>query len=371
MERLGSGAQGEVYLALLRGSQVAVKVFQGLDDRRNGMVMLHEIEMNLRAGRHPNVVQCKGLCSKSEHELLLIMEYCPRYDAFGATACDPAHSVAQPLHHRRSFAELLHVMKCKGRHIDPTKLLNFLRSVARGLQYLHARGILHRDVKPGNCFVAAHQVLKLGDLGHSCYVHPGGLELLPPSPDTPEALQWGPSTPEFAAPETWHPLRLPRPLDVQRVLKVDVYSFGVLVWQTCMLRNPYDDLGGARRTRLLVCCGFKLHTSTDLSGAAFVAAVWRAAAAQGAGPGGRAAKARGAPVRQARTAGGAVHAGGPGDEAEHERRGGGIERAERAVEKVEVEPDAASVSAGGVLWVPGHMASRMIRDVAGFFVKCL
>lgn len=78
-ERLGSGAQGEVYLALLRGSQVAVKVFQGLGDRRNGMVMLHEIEMNLRAGRHPNVVQCKGLCSKSEHELLLIMEYCPRY----------------------------------------------------------------------------------------------------------------------------------------------------------------------------------------------------------------------------------------------------------------------------------------------------
>lgn len=143
-------------------------------------------------------------------------------------------------------------MKCKGRQIDPTKLLSFIRSVARGLQYLHARGILHRDVKPGNCFVGAHQVLKLGDLGHSCYVHSGGLELLPPSPDTPEALQWGPSTPEFAAPETWHPLRLPRPLDVQRVLKADVYSFGALVWQTCMLRNPYDDFGAARRTRLLV-----------------------------------------------------------------------------------------------------------------------
>lgn len=150
-------------------------------------------------------------------------------------------------------------MKCKGRHIDPTKLLNFIRSVARGLQYLHARGILHRDVKPGNCFVGAHQVLKLGDLGHSCYVHAGGLELLPPSPDTPEALQWGPSTPEFAAPETWHPLRLPRPLDVQRVLKTDVYSFGALVWQTCMLRNPYDDLGGARRARLLVRSAVCVH----------------------------------------------------------------------------------------------------------------
>lgn len=206
------------------------QVFQGLQDRRNGIVMLHEIEMNLRAGRHPNVVQCKGLCSKSEQELLLIMEYCPR----------------------RSFAELLHVMKCKGRHVDPVKLLGFLRSVARGLQYLHSRGILHRDVKPGNCFVGAHQVLKLGDLGHACHVHQGGLELLPPSPDTPEALQWGPSTPEFSAPETWHPLRLPRPLDIQLVLKTDVYSFGVLLWQACMLRNPYDEFGAARRARLLV-----------------------------------------------------------------------------------------------------------------------
>ena len=40
-------------------------------------------------------------------------------------------------------------------------------SVVRGLVYLHALGIVHRDVKPENVLVTQAGIIKLGDFGIS------------------------------------------------------------------------------------------------------------------------------------------------------------------------------------------------------------
>lgn len=43
----------------------------------------------------------------------------------------------------------------------------YIYMLLRGLLCLHQKGILHRDVKPANCFITSSGVLKLGDFGLS------------------------------------------------------------------------------------------------------------------------------------------------------------------------------------------------------------
>jgi serine/threonine protein kinase len=62
-----------------------------------------------------------------------------------------------------------------------------LRDTARALAFLHARGIVHRDVKPSNLLMAVDGSVKLADFGLAEFV---GAELSitpPPPPPSPEA----------------------------------------------------------------------------------------------------------------------------------------------------------------------------------------
>lgn len=92
-----------------------------------------------------------------------------------------------------------------------------------GLEALHAHGIVHRDVKPGNVLLDASGHAKLADFGLAVSLEPDGLTRL-----TSEAAFVG--TVEYLAPEQFRG----SPIDGRS----DLYSLGVTLFEMLAGRSP-------------------------------------------------------------------------------------------------------------------------------------
>jgi len=100
------------------------------------------------------------------------------------------------------------------------RAIHFTLQILRGLQVAHAAGVVHRDMKPSNCFVVSKDgepdFIKLLDFGISKVVQPGNVSLT----RTHSAL----GTPLYMSPEQ---AKSPRDVDPRS----DLYSVGVILYE--------------------------------------------------------------------------------------------------------------------------------------------
>lgn len=144
-QQIGSGHFGVVHLAndLVQG-QIAVKIIaKKLTDtdekwNSNKAEFLTEAQ-NLAAAAHPNIVPVYNLVESTDG---LSIQYCMKYCSGGS----------------------LQVAFEAG-----PSTLNFVRKIGTevllGLDALHARGMIHRDIKPGNILIDENGVARIGDFG--------------------------------------------------------------------------------------------------------------------------------------------------------------------------------------------------------------
>jgi len=149
-ELIGKGTYGRVYLALnaTTGEMIAVKQVElpqtasdKNDSRQHTVVQALKLESEtLRDLDHPHIVQYLGF-EETPANLSIFLEYVP------------GGSVGSCLHKHGKF--------------EDSVTRSFTAQILSGLEYLHSKGILHRDLKADNILVEMSGTCKISDFGIS------------------------------------------------------------------------------------------------------------------------------------------------------------------------------------------------------------
>ncbi|MCG8462976.1 MAG: protein kinase, partial [Holophagales bacterium] len=105
---------------------------------------------------------------------------------------------------------------------DLAKKIDFLAQIASGLEYAHAQGVIHRDIKPGNVRVLDSGQVKIMDFGTAKLAH---VE----SHLTQAGMTLG--TVAYLSPE--------RLLGQPTGINSDIFSYGVLAYELFSFRRPF------------------------------------------------------------------------------------------------------------------------------------
>jgi len=142
-DRLGAGGMGTVYRAVHRElcQTRAIKVLQTGSANDPSFLERFRREARLAAGlRHPNIVTIYDF-GEQDGEYYVAMEYL----------------AGRPLND---------VLRSSG-PLPPDRAIGMLEQLADALDYAHAQGLVHRDVKPANVMVEPNGHLTLLDFGIS------------------------------------------------------------------------------------------------------------------------------------------------------------------------------------------------------------
>lgn len=113
--------------------------------------------------------------------------------------------------------------------------LKFSVDIARAMAYLHSKHVVFRDLKAQNCGIDDHGNVKLFDFGLAREVNEQGRY-----PGTAGSMR-------SLAPETILANFCCKPSDV--------YAFGLLLWELCTLRMPFESLSRPSEFKDLVAIG--------------------------------------------------------------------------------------------------------------------
>lgn len=143
ISKAGQGASGEVYLAesLIpneRGKKVAIKQMD-LQAQPRKELIINEI-LVMKDSQHDNIVNFLDSYLRGNNDLLVIMEYMEG----------------------GSLTEVIENNECK---LNEKQIATICNETLKGLQFLHKKHIIHRDIKSDNVLLSALGNVKITDFG--------------------------------------------------------------------------------------------------------------------------------------------------------------------------------------------------------------
>ncbi|MGZ5380757.1 MAG: serine/threonine-protein kinase, partial [Thermoanaerobaculia bacterium] len=210
-ERLGEGGMGEVFRAedLKLRRPVALKLLRGAEDQEGRLLREARFASQLN---HPNIAVVYDVDTverEGRRQSFIAMEY-----------------VAG-----RTLSAFL-----KERAPEVPETVDIVLQVAEAIAAAHARGVVHRDIKPGNVMVDGRGHVKVLDFGLAAFRPVPGDGSKTWSPIGVDPTRSAPGavlgTVAYMSPEQ----ALGRVVDA----RTDVFSLGVLLWELLAGRRPFE-----------------------------------------------------------------------------------------------------------------------------------
>ncbi|GJP30899.1 hypothetical protein CLOM_g7303 [Closterium sp. NIES-68] len=220
--KFATGTYGRLYQGLYEGQDVAIKILRPPDSEGEAEKLAHQFkqEVDLLARLdHPNVVRFVGACQRPP-------TWCILTEYLGGGSL-------------RAFLQ-----KREGALLPLPDVLRLALDIARGMEYLHAEGVVHRDLKPDNLVLTTDNVVKITDFGVA------RLEA-----DT-SMMTAETGTYRWMAPEV---------VDHRPYSKnVDVYSFGIVLWELCTVQLPFAGMTAMQAAFAVVNKGTRPDISANI-----------------------------------------------------------------------------------------------------------
>ena len=195
---LGKGTFGIVKLAQDKTTKekVAIKVLEKekINDEEDKLRVKTEIEILSRMA-HINVINAKKILKDSEN-IYIIMEYCEKGELFD-------HIIEEI-------------------SLSNDEAAYYFYQLINGLEYIHHKGIVHRDLKLENLLLSKNNILKIIDFGLSNYY------------DKNKLLSTPCGSPCYASPEL---------LSGEKYdgIMIDIWSTGIILYAMLCGYLPFDE----------------------------------------------------------------------------------------------------------------------------------
>jgi tetratricopeptide (TPR) repeat protein/archaellum biogenesis ATPase FlaH len=196
---LGEGGKKKVYLVhdtfLDRDVAFALIKAEGLDDNTRTRFTREARAMG-RLGDHPNIMTIHDI-GEYEGQPYIVIPVMPGGAVEGLIEKAPEH------------------------RLPIEQAVGIARAVCRGLELAHGKGIIHRDIKPGNVWISTDGTVKIGDFGLALAVDLPRL--------THEGMMVGTVT--YMPPE--------QAMGGKVTAKADLYSLGAMLYEMVTGRPPF------------------------------------------------------------------------------------------------------------------------------------
>ena len=152
---------------------------------------------------HPNVISFKDVFKDTKLDYFyIVMEY----------ANDGDLSKKIKTQKQKTYGD---------KYFSEEKILQYFDQICRGLQYIHSKNIIHRDIKTQNIFLMKNGKVKIGDFGIS--------KALTNTKNNASTII---GTPYYFSPEIING----EPYNY----KTDIWSLGVVLYEMCCLKLPFE-----------------------------------------------------------------------------------------------------------------------------------